>query len=433
MISHYLLVFILGSAAHNMVVANNPEPSVVIAGGGPSGLLASILLSNIGVSSTVLERAKEADEWSSKSYTLVLGDNGKASLERGGCLEAAKAASLERKFVSFFDGQTGEVKTIPKKSPGLGFTRPGVVECIETIALGCPRVTVKRGAGVSSVSKPTNAGVDVHLDDGTTLSATHLIGADGKWSKVRQSTPSLSSQAKIVTCPAFGIHMNCPSAPEGFKADRTYVIKPPEEYKFYLIASPRPSGEFSMSMVCSDETLERYPWMELPSDLNAEGYGKGGWEDEYSALPEGMKAESGLSNHMEQLFRDELPALYKLLHTSTFESARINRRTTWLEMSAEEGKSITYSTEDGRIALIGDACHAMTASMGEGCNTAMQSAVKLVDCVSEIMKQKGETTCGIDSLSEGLVQYGLTRPKEVIPIQEQSAARNGYKKTVGSK
>lgn len=416
-----------------MVVANNPEPSVVISGGGPSGLLASILLNNIGVSSTVLERAKEPDEWSSKSYTIVLGDNGKAALERGGCLEAAKAASMERKFITFFDGQTGEVKSIPKKSPGLGFTRPGVVECIETIALKCPRVTVKRGAGVSSASKPTDAGVDVHLEDGSTLSATHLIGADGKWSKVRQSIPSMSSSAKIVTCPAWGIHMNCPSAPEGFKADSTHVIKPPEECKFYIIASPRPSGEYSVTMVCSDDTLERYPWMEPPSDLKMGDYGKGGWEDESSALPEGVKAESGLSDHMEQLFRDELPALYKLLDRSTFESVRINRRSTWLEMSAEDGKSITYSTDDGRIALIGDACHAMTASMGEGCNTAMQSAVKLVDCVSAIMKQKGETTCSIDSLSEGLVQYGLTRPEEVIPIQEQSAARNGYKKSQQSK
>ena len=56
---------------------------MVIAGGGPSGLLASILLNNIGVSSTVVERAKQPDEWSSKSYTLVLGDKGKSSLERG--------------------------------------------------------------------------------------------------------------------------------------------------------------------------------------------------------------------------------------------------------------------------------------------------------------------------------------------------------------
>ena len=40
----------------------NTDPHVLIAGGGPSGLLCSILLNNIGISSTVVERAKEPDE-----------------------------------------------------------------------------------------------------------------------------------------------------------------------------------------------------------------------------------------------------------------------------------------------------------------------------------------------------------------------------------
>jgi 2-polyprenyl-6-methoxyphenol hydroxylase-like FAD-dependent oxidoreductase len=46
------------------------------------------------------------------------------------------------------------------------------------------------------------------------ISATHVIGADGIWSKVRQSFPSFNSQATMVTCPSFGVHMNSPSIPE---------------------------------------------------------------------------------------------------------------------------------------------------------------------------------------------------------------------------
>ena len=94
----------------------NQEPYVLISGGGPGGLLTSILLNNIGVSSVVLERAAEPDEWSSKSYTLVLGDRGQSSLDRGGCLEAVRAAGNERKYVYFYDGKTGNVKAMPKKS-----------------------------------------------------------------------------------------------------------------------------------------------------------------------------------------------------------------------------------------------------------------------------------------------------------------------------
>ena len=107
------------------------------------------------------------------------------------------------------------------------------------------------------------------------------------------------------------------------------------------------------------------------------------------------------------------------------EVPHISDRTSWLKMSAAEGKEVTYDTsEDGRVALIGDAAHAMTPSLGEGCNTAMDSAVKLVDCVSAVMKEKGEETCSVESMSEGLKRYGVMRPKEVQPIQEMSAARN---------
>ena len=124
---------------------------------------------------------------------------------------------------------------------------------------------------------------------------------------------------------------------------------------------------------------------------------------------------------MEDLFKDTVPYFYDILDKDTFSTARINRRVTWLENS-------TYSTDDGRIALIGDSAHAMTPSMGEGANTAMESAVKLVDFISSVMKQKRESSCSIDTLNEGFIQYGLERPKEVIPTVQASAARSTMKK-----
>merc|ERR1719445_1870803 len=120
---------------------------------------------------------------------------------------------------------------------------------------------------------------------------------------------------------------------------------------FSVIVSPRPGGEgFSLSMVCYDETLERYPWLEPPSDARRD------WKDE--------RAAADLSSGLEELFRTELPALHEKLDGRTYESARVNRRATWLKMSSAEG--VSYSP-DGRVALVGDSCHAMTPSLGEGC------------------------------------------------------------------
>mmetsp|Transcript_23907 Transcript_23907/g.57656 ORF Transcript_23907/g.57656 Transcript_23907/m.57656 type:complete len:432 (+) Transcript_23907:139-1434(+) len=408
------------------MAALNKEPNVLIAGGGPGGLLASILLDNIGVSSMVIERAKEPDQWSSKSYTIVLGDRGKSSLESGGCLESVQTAGNERKYVYFFDAKTGKQKAMPKKSPGVGLTRPLLEECLEKMARNCPRVTLKRGVGVSSASKNDDeTGLQVHLEDGTVHACSHVIGADGKWSTIRESFPSLKSQAKIITSPSFGVAMISPTTPRGFKLDGTYVINPGKECMFYIIASPLPSGGFSISMVCYDETLEKYPWLAPPTNLKPGEYGKGGWEDEFSAVPQSKQSDNfKLSDNLQTLFMEEIPEFYDILPNETFKSVRVNRRTNWLQMSAPDDRDVTYSTGDGLVTLIGDAAHAMTPSMGEGCNCALESATRLVNSISAVMNQKGESTCSAAAISEGFIKYGSTRPKECIPIQEASAARN---------
>ena len=78
------------------------KPSVVISGGGPSGLLTAILLNNIGVKSTVIEKSVKADQWNSRSYTIVLGERGCAALEKAGLLGLAKETGKIQPF-NFFN------------------------------------------------------------------------------------------------------------------------------------------------------------------------------------------------------------------------------------------------------------------------------------------------------------------------------------------
>eukprot|EP00956_Cyclotella_meneghiniana_P024677 scaffold49857_cov71-Cyclotella_meneghiniana.AAC.9 len=380
------------------------KPSVVISGGGPSGLLTAILLNNIGVESTVIEKSIKADQWNSRSYTIVLGERGCAALEKAGLLGLAK--------------ETGTVKALPKKTSGIGFTRPSLVSFLEEAAIECPNITIERGAGAVSFREVDND-IKVTMEDGKTVSATHVLGADGKWSQVRQSFSSLSNQATVQTVPSFGVSMNAITI-DGFKRDGTFVISPSKECMFYIIVSPRESEEagFSLSMVCYDETLVRYPWLEPPTKSSR------GWEDEYSAMPAGLKSSKSLAENLELLFQEELPAFYKVLDNNAFQSARVNRRVTWVKYTPGDEGEVTYATKHGRAALIGDAAHAMTPSMGEGCNCALESASRLVESVRLVMEKRGESVCSIESLSEGFLMYGSSRPKEVMPIQEQSAMRN---------
>ena len=95
------------------------EQKVIIAGGGPAGLLTSILFSNIGIQSTVLERATEPDQWSTRSYTIVLNERGKGALERARCLESVKAFGMDREFVYMFDAQTVSLSLLLKEEAHL--------------------------------------------------------------------------------------------------------------------------------------------------------------------------------------------------------------------------------------------------------------------------------------------------------------------------
>ena len=413
------------------------QPKVVICGGGPGGLLAAVLLNDIGIRSTVVEQATETDVWGAKSYSIILNQKGKESLEKGNCLRAVIEAGQERHFSTIFNATTGETKTFPKYPPSLAITRHLIVGCIERIASALPSVTVRKGVGVSGVTKESgergSPSLRVDLEDGTSISATHVIGADGKWSNVRGSFPSLFSST-MVTCPSAAVHMNAKRIPEGWDSDQTYLIKPTnKECKFYIIASPLPENHgMSVTMVYFDETLEKYPWLAPPDSMKPRNC-KEGWNDDIlGEAPDGFFAQkeknppsyinSELSCHMKTLFEEELPALFDLLEEEVFFSAVMRRRATWLQMQAPEGKTVTYSCEDGRVSLIGDAAHAMTASIGQGCNTALESAVKLVDSVVEATKERQEASCSVETLSLAFKRYGSTRPEECISVQELSAS-----------
>ena len=422
------------SVHHNIITSSSKEePNVVICGGGPGGLLASVLLNNIGIKSTVVEKSIETDSWGTKSYTIILNDKGKKALKQARCLETAMEIGSERSCTYIFNGTTGEIKTIPKKSPDLALSRPLLVQCIENIASELPNVTLKKGVGVSSVTNDKELGLLVHLEDGTKISATHVIGADGKWSNVRQSFPSFLNT--MVTCPSSAVHMTMNYVPKIWKPNGMYIIKPSnDECKFYIIASPLPDNcGVSISMIYYDETLEKYPWLVPPIDTKPTKINGEDWiDDSSSPVVEGIKnidsTSTKLADHLKQLFEKELPALYAVLDGSVFDSAVVKRRVTWLQMEAELGKEVTYSTEDGSISLIGDAAHAMTPSMGEGGNTALESAVKLVDAVVSTMKEKDETSCTTSTMSLAFMRYGSSRPKDCISLQKLSASRNVLKK-----
>lgn len=98
------------------------EPKKMIYGGGLAGLLASILLNNIGVKSTILETSAKRDVWNSRSYMIVLNERVQQALDLGGCLKDVNKVGKIRNFIYFIDGQTGEKRSLPSKAIGIGLS-----------------------------------------------------------------------------------------------------------------------------------------------------------------------------------------------------------------------------------------------------------------------------------------------------------------------
>jgi 2-polyprenyl-6-methoxyphenol hydroxylase-like FAD-dependent oxidoreductase len=406
--------------------------------------VAAILLAKRNISVTVMERSKTPDPWSTKSYSIVLGPRGMAALEKANCLQEARNAGMTRACIIFHNAD-GSTRVISKKATdSLGFSRPLLVECLESVAQQQPNITLLKGSGVERVivvnddiDNNNNTTLQVVLNDesNTTLEASHVIGADGKWSKVRDSFPE-SFPTTIHSEPSFGVHIMCPSVPEGWRSDGTHVIQPSKENMFYIIAAPIPTGELSVSMVCYDETLERYPWLS-PPDTSTNGTNGRGWEEEYSARPtsettdaeDGSNNDNELADKLEQLLEKELPFFLEEIGVECLETARINRRVSWVELSNNTTNGqVSFATNDGRVALIGDAAHAVVPSQGEGCNLAMQSAASLAEHISPSGETKVPT---VEDLSKAFKKYGTSRPQETEPVQLKSAVACRYATRIG--
>jgi 2-polyprenyl-6-methoxyphenol hydroxylase-like FAD-dependent oxidoreductase len=191
------------------------EHAVVIAGGGPTGLMLAGELALAGVDAGIVERRASQDLAGSRagglhSRTIEILD------QRG--IADRFLSEGQKAQVAMFAGTRLDISDFPTRhNYGLGLWQ----NHIERILAGWGgelAVTIYRGREVTGFAQD-ETGVDVELSDGQSLRAQYLVGCDGGRSLVRKTagiefpgwdptTSSLLAQVETTEKPEWGIHRN---------------------------------------------------------------------------------------------------------------------------------------------------------------------------------------------------------------------------------
>jgi 2-polyprenyl-6-methoxyphenol hydroxylase-like FAD-dependent oxidoreductase len=205
-----------GACGNPRGVPHNPDMTkhaVVIAGGGPAGLMLGGELALAGVEVAILERRASQDLIGSRagglhSRTIEI-------LDQRGIAERFLSEG-QKAQVAGFAGVSFDLSNFPTRhNYGLGL-RQKHIERILAGWVGELRVPIYYGTEVTGLAQD-NTGVDVHLSEGHSLRAEYLVGCDGGRSLIRKAsgiefpgwdptTSNLIAEVEMTEEPPLGIH-----------------------------------------------------------------------------------------------------------------------------------------------------------------------------------------------------------------------------------
>ena len=314
------------------------EHAVVIAGGGPTGLMLAGELALAGVDVAIVERRPNQELAGSRagglhSRTIEIFDM------RGIADRFLSEGQIAQ--VAGFGGTRLDISDFPTRHPyGLGLWQ----NHIERIMAGWVdelRVKIYRAREVTGFTQD-DTGVDVELADGKSLRAEYLVGCDGGRSVVRKAagiefpgwdptTSNILAQVEMTEKPPLGIH-------------RTAL------------------GMYSFGRL----EYEIQGGVIVYKDVGPIGV---------------MVPEADVGRATEPTLRDLSEALIAVCGTDYGVHSP-----TWISRFTDMARqAATY--RDRRVLLAGDAAHVHSPVGGQGLNTGVQDAVNLAWKLAQVVKQ----------------------------------------------
>lgn len=344
------------------------KPSVLIIGGGIGGMTAAAALAQAGFPVRLLETAPAFGDIGAG---VTLSPNAMRGLDFIGCQDAVAAAGVEpqrQRIQHWQDGRTlfamerGDSRA-KYGAPYVYIHRADLHQILVATARDAG-ATLQAGASVVA-SQDTTA----ILGDGSRITADVLIGADGLKSAIRQ---------RFEASPA---HFT------GHVAWRAVVP---------MTKALAPLGEWPGIHVGPGRMITRYP-VRHSRLLNLVFFARSdAWSDEGWMIP----AAPGELAEIYAGWADDVQAMIAAAQTVPHFRWAINART-----------ALPHWVVDGRVALLGDAAHAMTPFLGQGAACAIEDAVVLARAM---VAEPGPEA--------GLLRYQAARHARASFIQAESNA-----------
>ena len=358
---------------------------VAIVGAGSSGLLLALLLQRQGHQVCLFERASDLRPEGCGILLVRSGVEAIAAAGIGGLLEQILAAGqpVSRFVVRNLRGdliESSEAAGEPGELPSLLIQRRAI---LEAMAARLDPGVFRPGAGLLSWSQDA-AGVEAHFDDGSYWQGDLLIGADGLHSRV---APQLARMRRL--------HYLGDRVWRGVVADGSFC----RDGEFFVYARGRGvyANVFDLGIDADGVPLTHWGFFQeevLPADRS-----------EQRRLLSEPVPEEGLA---------KLPA----------DLAALIRATPPQHLVANWSFDIDPlpALVAGRVALLGDAGHAMSSSQARGMTAGLEDAVALA-------RQLGLLAADAASdVEAALLQYNAERLPVVHRYQERSrqvSARTG--------
>lgn len=341
------------------------EPlSVLIIGGGIGGLTAALALSRAGFRVSVFERAKD---FQPIGAGLQLSANALSVLEKVG-LTMRGQNGIDIASTEVRDGNSGKLISriaTPDNNNTLVISRPDLQTTLLQAVMADANIELNTDSEVVDMLGGKSV-ASLTLSDGTMHTGDVLIGADGVWSQTRRmvnsARPDYSGRI------AWRATMPLSNVPKGISRHTVTLWL---AQGAHLVTYPIANG----------------------ASFNAVGIIQDGWQAE-GWTEKGNMAELALA------FSDWHSPVQRLLQsTDTWQK--------WALCTVDP----TMNWTKGRMALLGDAAHAMVPFMAQGAGMSIEDAWVLA-------RQLGKASR--DAVPEALAAYQSERQDRVTKVWETS-------------